>query len=205
MCVIQVCLPELPWRYASEAASPLLRSGASSTSPTSVQRAGRHQRPALSCRPPSSAFPRTTIGQDSLAMNDRAEVSPLSRRAMLPPVSRPLQPGFRFLRIPLHGRSHVLVVPIHPLLLSAFVLADSALPRGSAYRLPGGYVVPGASHRAVASSACPGRERLMEQPVSSGHNYTSVKQKFMRLAGRTFSPSRAARRWRLRPVAVCDP
>ena len=69
------------------------------------------------------------------------------------------------------GRSHVLVVPIHPLLLSAFVLADSALPRGSAYRLPGGYVVPRASHRAVASSACPGRERLMEQPVSSGHNY----------------------------------
>ena len=69
------------------------------------------------------------------------------------------------------GRSHVLVVPIHPLLLSAFVLADSALPHGSAYRLPGGYVVPRASHRAVASSACPGRERLMEQPVSSGHNY----------------------------------
>jgi hypothetical protein len=56
--------------------------------------------PALSCRPPSSAFPRTTIGQDSLAMNDRAEVSPLSRRAMSQPVSRPLRPGIRLLRIP---------------------------------------------------------------------------------------------------------
>ncbi|WP_250958313.1 hypothetical protein, partial [Rhizobium sp. CG5] len=26
-----------------------------------------------------------------------------------------------------------------------------------------------ASHRAVTGSACPGRERLMEQPVSSGN------------------------------------
>jgi hypothetical protein len=34
-------------------------------------------------------------------MNDRAEVCPLSRRAMSQPVSRPLQPGIRFLRIPL--------------------------------------------------------------------------------------------------------
>jgi len=34
-------------------------------------------------------------------MNDQAEVCPLSRRAMLQPVSRPLQPGFRFLRSPL--------------------------------------------------------------------------------------------------------
>ena len=67
------------------------------------------------------------------------------------------------------GSSHTLVVPTHPLLLSAFVLADSALPRGSAYRISGGYVVPRASHRAVTGSACPGRERLMEQPVSSGH------------------------------------
>src|SRR3954469_13928061 len=63
----------------------------------------------------------------------------------------------------------MLVVPAHPLLLSAFVLADSALPHGSAYRISGGYVVPEASHRAVTSPACPGRERLMEQPVSSGH------------------------------------
>jgi len=63
----------------------------------------------------------------------------------------------------------MLVVPTHPLLLSAFVLADSALPRGSAYRITGGYVVPEASYRAVTGSACPGRERLMEQPVSSGH------------------------------------
>jgi len=53
-----------------------------------------------------------------------------------------------------------LVVPTHPLLLTAFVLADSALPRGLAYRITGGYVVPGASHRAVTGSACPGRERL---------------------------------------------
>jgi hypothetical protein len=68
--------------------------------------------------------------------------------------------------------SHMLVVSAHPLLLSAFVLADSAWPRGSAYRLSGGYVVPRASHRAVAGSACPGRERLMEQPVSSGHTFS---------------------------------
>ena len=67
------------------------------------------------------------------------------------------------------GSSHTLVVSAHPLLLSAFVLADSALPRGSAYRISGGYVVPRASHRAVTGSACPGRERLMEQPVSSGN------------------------------------
>ena len=66
------------------------------------------------------------------------------------------------------GSSHTLVVPAHPLLLSAFVLADSALPRGSAYRISGGYVVPRASHQAVTGFACPGRERLMEQPVSSG-------------------------------------
>lgn len=70
------------------------------------------------------------------------------------------------------GSSHTLVVPTHPLLLSAFVLADSALPHGLAYRSPGGYVVPRASHRAVAGSACPGRERLMEQPVSSGHAFS---------------------------------
>jgi hypothetical protein len=43
------------------------------------------------------------------------------------------------------------------------------LPRGSAYRISGGYVVPRASHRAVTGSACLGRERLMEQPVSSGN------------------------------------
>jgi hypothetical protein len=29
----------------------------------------------------------------------------------------------------------MLVVPAHPLFLSAFVLADSALPRGLAYRI----------------------------------------------------------------------
>ncbi|MCT7066683.1 hypothetical protein [Salmonella enterica] len=34
-------------------------------------------------------------------MNDHAEVCPLSRRAMFQPVSRPLQPGVRFLRTPL--------------------------------------------------------------------------------------------------------
>jgi hypothetical protein len=63
-------------------------------------------------------------------------------------------------------------IPTHPLLLSAFVLADSASPRGLAYRISGGYVVPRASHRAVAGSAYPGRERLMEQPVSSGHTFS---------------------------------
>jgi hypothetical protein len=70
------------------------------------------------------------------------------------------------------GSSLTLVVPAHPLLLSALVLADSALPYGSAYRISGGYVVPRASHRAVTGSACPGRERLMEQPVSSGHSFS---------------------------------
>lgn len=65
------------------------------------------------------------------------------------------------------GSSHTLVVPARPLLLSAFVLADSALTRGAAYRISGGYVVPRASHRAVTGSACPGRERLMKQPVPS--------------------------------------
>lgn len=71
-----------------------------------------------------------------------------------------------------NGSSHTLVVSTHPLLLSALVLADSALPRGLAYRMSGGYVVPRASHRAVTGSACPGRERLMEQPVSSGRTFS---------------------------------
>jgi hypothetical protein len=148
-------------------------------------------------------------------MNDRAEVCPLSRRAMSQPVSRPLQTGIRFLRIPLPapplalltvglpigqrygltlfrmilrmvqtrpmrrrrtvhdgslirshslphtvlvqacqhvwlvrrngafrtftciGRTHPSLAPLRP------VLADSALPRGSAYRVSGGYFVPG--------------------------------------------------------------
>jgi hypothetical protein len=69
--------------------------------PTSVHRARAHQRLTLPCRAPSSAFPRITVDQGSLAMNDRAEVCPLSRRAMSQPVSRPLQTGVRFLRIPL--------------------------------------------------------------------------------------------------------
>ena len=34
-------------------------------------------------------------------MNDRVEVCPLSRRAMLPPVSSPLSGDFRFFHIPL--------------------------------------------------------------------------------------------------------
>src|SRR5258706_3397080 len=76
----------------------------------------------------------------------------------------------------LNGSSHMLVVPTHPLLLSAFVLADSAAPRGLAYRISAGYVVPRASHRAVTGSACPGRERLMEQPGSSGHTFPCVTE-----------------------------
>lgn len=55
-------------------------------------------------------------------------------------------------------------VPTHPWLLSAFVLADSALPRSLAYRISSGYVVSRASYRAVAGSACLGRKQLMEQP-----------------------------------------
>ena len=60
---------------------------------------------------------------------------------------------------------------------------------GSHTELIGGYIVPRASHRAVTGSACLGRERLMEQPVSSELHH-SVKQKFKRLSGRT-SGSRA--------------
>ena len=63
--------------------------------------------------------------------------------------------------------SHTLVVADHPLLLTAFVLADYIWPHDRMYRLPGGYFAPRASHQAVASFACLGRERLMEQPVSS--------------------------------------
>jgi hypothetical protein len=94
-------LPELPWRYAPEVVSHLPRRATSLPDPTSAQRARAHQPRSLSRRSPSSAFPRITIGQSSLAMNDRTEVCPLSRRAMFQPVSRPLQPGIRFLRIPL--------------------------------------------------------------------------------------------------------
>ncbi len=51
-----------------------------------------------------------------------------SLRGQFPRATRPAQTA-RF------RRPHVLVVPIHPLRLSASVLADFALPRGSAYRL----------------------------------------------------------------------
>lgn len=57
---------------------------------------------------------------------------------------------------------------------------------------PGGYIVPRASHRAVASSACPGRERLMEQPVSSSHFFL-LKQRFMRLLVARCASSRRRR------------
>src|ERR1022692_3551456 len=49
------------------------------------------------------------------------------------------------------------------------MLADSASPHGLSVPILGGYIVPRASHRVVASSACLGRKRLMEQPVSSDH------------------------------------
>jgi hypothetical protein len=45
--------------------------------------------------------PRITIGQSFLAMDDRTKAGSLSRRAIFHPVSRPLQPGIRFIRIPL--------------------------------------------------------------------------------------------------------
>ncbi len=64
-------LPRLPWRYAPEVVSRLPPCATSSPDPTSAQRARTHR-------------PRS-----------------LSRRAMSQPVSRPLQPGIRFLRIPL--------------------------------------------------------------------------------------------------------
>ena len=69
--------------------------------------------------------------------------------------------------------SHTLVVTDHPWLLTALVLAVRAWPRGRTRRSLGGYVVSRASHQAVASFACLDRERLMEQPVSSG--FTSCK------------------------------
>jgi len=63
---------------------------------------------------------------------------------------------------------------------------------------PGGYIVPRASHRAVTSSACPGRERLMEQPVSSSHFFL-LKQRFMRLLVARCASSHL---WRLAPVGL---
>jgi len=63
---------------------------------------------------------------------------------------------------------------------------------------PGGYIVPRASHRAVTSSACPGRERLMEQPVSSSHFFL-LKQRFMRLLVARCASSRLRR---LAPIGL---
>lgn len=61
------------------------------------------------------------------------------------------------------GRTRSSLAPLR------LTLADSAVPHGSAYRFLGGYIVPRASHGVVADFACLGRERLMEQPVSSKH------------------------------------
>jgi hypothetical protein len=69
---------------------------------------------------------------------------------------------------------------------------------------PGGYIVPRASHRAVASSACPGRERLMEQPVSSSHFFL-LKQRFMRLLVARYASSQAATAARLAPGGLPAP
>lgn len=60
-----------------------------------------HQIPLPKHCSPSSAFPHTTISHDYLAMNDHAEVCPLSCRIMFQPVSFPLQKGICFLRTPL--------------------------------------------------------------------------------------------------------
>ena len=58
-------------------------------------------------------------------MNDRAEVSPLSRPAMSQPVSRPLQASLRFLRIPI------------PTMPSAFLAVRLPLPAALwAYPVP---------------------------------------------------------------------
>lgn len=94
------CLPWWHWRYAPEVVSPLPRCGASLPDPTFVQRARRHQLQTRSHRSPSSAFPHITTCQNFLAINDHAEVRPLSRRAMSQLVSRRLQTGIRFLRTP---------------------------------------------------------------------------------------------------------
>lgn len=96
-----ICLPGLPWRYAPEVVSHQPQCVTSLPVPTSMPGAGVHQLCTFARRSPSSAFPHLTISQGSLAMNDLAEVCPLSCQAMLQPVSRPLQLGVRFLRIPL--------------------------------------------------------------------------------------------------------
>lgn len=66
--------------------------------------------------------------------------------------------------------SHVLAVPILPSPVPPWcwqsLLCLTARHTDKISR----YIVPGASHGAVAGSACPGRERLVEQPVSSGHS-----------------------------------
>jgi hypothetical protein len=232
-------LPGLPWRYAP-VVSHLPQCATSLPDSTFAQCARTHQRRSLSRRSPSSAFPRIAIGQSSLAMNDRAEVCPLSRQAMFQPASRPLQPGMLFRhsfpqrqqrslqfacrcrrpygltlfrmnlrarrtlplrrRLIVHGGpvfkdhssprtvlvqacQHVWLVQTHDVYRKFTYIARTrsslaplrlrtgrfCVPCGSAHRISGGYVVPRTSHRAITGSARPGRERLMEQPVSSGH------------------------------------
>lgn len=59
------------------------------------------------------------------------------------------------------GSSHVLVVPLIP---SPSPPDAGSFRRSSKFGVPvtGGYIVPEASHRAVASTACSGREPLVE-------------------------------------------
>ena len=61
-------------------------------------------------------------------------------------------------------RTHSSLVPLRQCAGRFSLLSRACLPV-----LIGGYIVPGASHQAVTSFACPGRERLMEQPVLSVH------------------------------------
>ena len=79
---------------------------------------------------------------------------------------------------------HLLIVPTQSLAPLRHCAGRFSFP--SQGRLPifiGGYIVPRASHQAVTSFACPGRERLMEQPVLSVI-LSPVKQKYTRLSGR---------------------
>jgi hypothetical protein len=54
--------------------------------------------------------------------------------------------------------SHLLTLPRHPSFPTTLMLAVTALPRGFGCRPDGcGYIVPEASHPAVAGNACSGR------------------------------------------------
>ena len=89
-------------------------------------------------------------------MNDRAEVCPLSCRAMLQPVSRQLQPGFRFLRFPL---------PAAP---TAFLTVRLPFPAAlRAYPVPHGF--PNGSGSSISPAAPHPRGGIGKTPCLSAY------------------------------------